>query len=78
MQVMEATLQATAGIKVAKVFPIGNNVCASIELFCASPEAFKAVFHRSLGALKSGVQHFLEQIRPQLSLNHGHFEQSPN
>jgi len=72
----QAALHATCAIKVAKVFFVENNTWATVELFCAQPEVFVAVFRRCLGALQAGVADFLEQVRPRLSKiddNYGYF-----
>ena len=53
-------LHATAETKVAKVSVRNGEVTASVELFLGSPEHFRPVILRSLGALKSAVNHFME------------------
>jgi hypothetical protein len=58
-----AALHATAGTKVAKVFPVRDNVWATIEIFCSPPEGFKTVFQRSMSALRAGVATFAEKMR---------------
>ena len=62
-KVNAAALQATAKTKVAKIFPVKDNVCASIEMFCSPPEVFKAVLTRSLNALRAGVENFREGMQ---------------
>jgi len=62
VKVEQAALQATAETKVAKIFPVRNNVWASIELFCSPPEAFKPVFSRSMSALRAAVGTFAEKM----------------
>ena len=62
-KVAKAALQATAETKVAKVFPVRDNTWASIEMFCSPPEAFKAVFRRSLSALQASVESFREGMQ---------------
>lgn len=62
-QVEAAALAATAGTKVAKVFPINDNVWATIELFGTSPEVIKPVFSRCLSALRSAVNTFVNEMR---------------
>ncbi len=61
-KVEQAALQATAETKVAKVFPVRENVWASIEMFCSPPEVFKAVFARSMSALRAAVGTFAEKM----------------
>lgn len=63
MQVYIAAAHATAETKVAKVYPVRDNVWASIEKFCSPPEVFKSIFRRSLGALRAGVNNFREKMR---------------
>ena len=63
VKVEKAALQATADTKVAKVFPVKDNVWATIELFCMPPDAFKGVFKRGLSALRSAVNTFTEKMR---------------
>jgi len=62
-KVERAALQATAETKVAKVFPVRDNVWASIELFLSPPEGFKPIFQRSMSALRSGVGTFVSKMR---------------
>jgi hypothetical protein len=64
-KVEKAALHATAGTKVAKVFPVKDNVWATIELFCSPPECFKPVFPRSMSALRAAVETFAEKMREQ-------------
>jgi hypothetical protein len=63
MKVEKASLHATADTKVAKVYPVRDNVWAKIELFCSPPESFKTVFPRSMSALQSAVQTFATKMR---------------
>jgi hypothetical protein len=53
-----AALWATGQTKVAKVFLAKENTYATIEMFCSPPDVFKAVFRRSLSALKAAVETF--------------------
>lgn len=62
LKVEQAALQATAETKVAKVFPVRDNVWASIEMFCSPPEVFKTVFARSMSALRAAVGSFAEKM----------------
>lgn len=59
----EAAQHATSETKVAKVFPVGDNTWASIEMFCSPPEAFKPVFQRCLRALRTAVNTFGNKMR---------------
>jgi hypothetical protein len=61
-KVVEAALHATAQTKVVKVFPVKDDTWAAIEMFCSPPQAFKAVFRRSLSALRAGVEAFREKM----------------
>jgi len=58
-----AALAATAETKVAKVFLVGDNTWATIEMFCAPPEVFKTVFRRSLRALRAAVHAFRVEMQ---------------
>jgi hypothetical protein len=62
-KVMVAALNTTSKTKVAKVFPVRDNVWASVELFCSPPESFRSVFNRSMSALQSSVDIFVENMR---------------
>lgn len=62
-KVTAAANQATAATKVAKVFPVENNTWGTIELFVASPDHFKGVFTRSMGALQAAVQNFVGAMK---------------
>ena len=53
-------LHATAETKVAKVCVCDGEVIASVELFLGSPEHFRPILLRSLNALKSAVNRFME------------------
>lgn len=66
LQIAQASTLATANTKVAKVFPVGDNVWASIELFCANIGQFQAVFERSLSALAASVDRFIREMRQQM------------
>ncbi len=63
VKVVAASSQATAATKVAKIFPVENNTWGTIELFVASPDAFKGVFTRSMGALQAAVQNFVQAMK---------------
>lgn len=62
-KVGRAALAATAAIKVAKVFPVSDNVWATIELFSSDIENSKAVFSRSMLALRAAVRKFAEAMQ---------------
>jgi len=55
---LAAANSATASIKAAKIMLVGDYACASIEVFLASPDAFKPVFRRYLSALQAAMRHF--------------------
>ena len=55
---LAAANSATVKVKVVKIMVVGDYAWASIEMFLASPDAFKAVFRRSLRALQAGMRHF--------------------
>lgn len=58
-----AALYATAKTKVAKVFPVRDNVWVTVELFCSPPDAFRPVFRRSLSAMRTAAKTFAEKVR---------------
>jgi hypothetical protein len=62
-KVERAALHATAETKVAKVFPVKDDVMASIEIFCNPPQNFKSVFKRSISALQTAVRTFATKMR---------------
>jgi hypothetical protein len=66
-EVKEASLRATTETKVAKIFPVGDDTWATIELFCSPPDAFKPIFRRCLSALRAGVKTFVSSMEESLS-----------
>lgn len=60
---LAAADHATAETKVAKLFLVRDNVWATIEIFSAEPQEFRAVFGRCIRALKAGVSTFVEKMR---------------
>lgn len=62
-KVEQAALYATADTKVAKVFPVKDDVFGSLEIFCMPPENFKLIFKRSLSALQTAVGKFANKMR---------------
>ena len=54
-----AALEVTSSVKVAKVFIRKDQLFATIELFCTSPEAATAVVPRSIRALQRAVRDFV-------------------
>lgn len=67
-----AAAEVTAGIKVAKVYVLGEDTQAAAELFLADPAQLGQVFARALRALQGAVWRFTElmQERPRLRLVH--------
>lgn len=55
-----AALEVTSSVKVAKVFIRKDQMFATIELFCPSPEAATAVVPRSIRALQRAVRDFVK------------------
>ena len=53
-----ACSKACSGSKAAKVFSMGNDVWATVEIFLPEPDNFHVVFGRCLSALIHGVQMF--------------------
>ena len=60
---LSAAHLAVSNTKVAKVFFVENHAWASVELFCTSPQEFTAVLERSIGAIKTAVQSFVDTMR---------------
>jgi hypothetical protein len=54
---------ATAKTKVAKVYVLGDNVSASVELLFGDPEQFKPIFRRALSMLRGAVGMFAEKMK---------------
>ena len=67
-----AAAEVTAGIKVAKVYVLGEDTQAAAEMFLADPHDLGQVFSRALRALQGAVRRFsdLMQDRPRLRLVH--------
>ena len=67
-----AAAEVTAGIKVAKVYVLGEDAQAAAEMFLADPRDLHQVFARTLRALQGAVRRFSElmQDRPRLRLVH--------
>ena len=62
-KVIKASCEATARTKVAKIFPVRDNVWGTIEMFCWPPESAKAVINRSMSALMAAVDTFAQSMR---------------
>jgi hypothetical protein len=58
-----ASAKATMDTKVAKVYPFGDNLVASVELFVKPFDSFKPLFTRSMNALKAVVDNFISNMR---------------
>lgn len=68
---MLAAAEVTAEIKVAKVYVLGDDTQASVEMFLAAPADLRPVFDRALRALQGAVRRFCEIMqdrRPRLRL----------
>ncbi|GAB4307772.1 MAG: hypothetical protein Kow0069_05570 [Promethearchaeota archaeon] len=63
LKVSIAANEATAMTKAAKVFPIRDNVWASLGSFVDPFESFKKVFKRSMGALNQCVFNFQKKMQ---------------
>lgn len=63
-RVIKAAMEATSSTKVAKVFPVGNDVWADAELICQPPETFKLVIWRAVRSIRAAVARFLEGMKP--------------
>lgn len=53
---------SNAKSKVSKVYMVGDDVWVTVELFIASPDAFKDVFERAMSALLNGANNFIEEM----------------
>lgn len=62
-EVRRAAAVATSGTKVAKVFPVDDNVWATIEMFCDPPEVVAPSIPRAMDALQHAVALFREQMQ---------------
>jgi len=67
-----AAAEVTAGVKVAKVYVLGEDTQAAAEMFLADPQDLRQVFSRALRALQGAVRRYtdLMQERPRLRLVH--------
>ena len=67
-----AAAEVTAGVKVAKVYVLGEDTQAAAEMFLADPQDLQQVFTRALRALQGAVRRYsdLMQERPRLRLVH--------
>jgi Putative bacterial sensory transduction regulator len=61
-RVYQSCTLANAQVKVAKIYTVGDDTWASVELFLAEPEHFKPVFERSLRAVEAAVDMFVEKM----------------
>lgn len=61
--VLVAAAHATATTKGAKVYPLRDNVSASIELIFSEPEHFKPMFPRAMGMIESAVGNFVGKMQ---------------
>lgn len=62
-RVMTAAAVVNANVKVVKIFPVRDNVWASVEQFVSPIENFAAVFERSIRVLMAGVDQFRKAMR---------------
>jgi len=62
-KVIKASCDATAKTKVAKIFPVRDNVWGTIELFVETPGSARAVISRSMSALMAAVDTFAQSMR---------------
>jgi hypothetical protein len=63
-RVIKAAMEATSTTKIAKVFPVGNDVWADAELICQPPETFKLVIWRCVRSIRAAVAKFLQGMKP--------------
>ena len=62
-KVESAALTSTERTKVAKVFTVGDNVWATVEMFVDSPDVVKPVFARCMSALRTAVANFVVEMK---------------
>ena len=60
---LAAAADATCTLKVAKVYPVNDNIWVTVELLFEQPEQFRGVFLRALSLVQAGVTRFTEQMR---------------
>jgi hypothetical protein len=60
---LEAASEANKVVKVAKIFLVRDDTWASIELFCETPDSYKALLTKSMGALQAGVHHYVKLMK---------------
>jgi len=65
--VLTAADQSNAMCKVSKLFLVEDRVWVSIEQFLASPEDFKSIFKRAIGALDAGASVFVLKMAEQVA-----------
>lgn len=58
--------RVNAELKVVKIYPVEDNVWASVELLFDPPDGFKPVFSRALRIIRHGVDHFATLMRTPL------------
>jgi hypothetical protein len=54
---------ASRSTKVAKVYIIERNVCASFEVIMANPDDFQKIFARGMSTIRTAVKEFIEQMK---------------
>jgi len=62
-RVLLAANDATAQLKVAKVYPMNDDVWVTVELLFEQPEQVRGVFPRALALCQAGVEHFNRKMR---------------
>jgi len=60
---LAAAADATCTLKVAKVYPVHDNIWVTVEMLFEQPEHFRGVFLRALSLVQAGVNRFNEQMR---------------
>lgn len=61
--VVRCAAESNANMKVAKIYPVGNDTWASVELLFAEPQDFQAVLQRSLSILQEAVDSFCKAMK---------------
>jgi len=60
---MQVVLEVMSTVKVAKVYPLNNNMFAVAELFCDPLGSFKTVFPRAVKAIELAVGTFTKGMQ---------------
>lgn len=62
-QAVEVSVKVTRRVKAAKVFPVKDQMWATVEIFLSSEKCLKDVLDRILSVLRASVEAFSEEMR---------------